>query len=67
MEQLVGTQLLPTRTADTSVPREFLINHIAGSFVEMVQWWLDGGRVQTPQELDDYFRAVTEPIIGGRQ
>lgn len=63
MEQLVGSQLLPEYI--TSVPREFLINHIAGSFVEMVQWWLDGGRVQTPQELDEYFRAVTEPIIGG--
>lgn len=65
MEELVGTQLLPEAAVGTGVPREFLINHIAGSFVEMVQWWLEGGRVQTPRELDDYFRAVTEPIIGG--
>lgn len=65
MEQLVASQLLPQTTA--GVPRDFLINHIAGSFVEMVQWWLEGGRVQSPQELDEYFRAVTEPIIRGGQ
>lgn len=65
MEELVRAQLLGD-TGCAGVPREFLVNHIAGSFVEMVQWWLEGGRVQTPQELDDYFRAVTEPIISGQ-
>ena len=63
MEELVRTQMLRENTPTTGLPREFLINHVAGSFVEMVQWWLEGGRVQTPQELDDYFRAVTEPVI----
>ena len=61
MEELVASQLLPQTTA--GVPREFLINHIAGSFVEMVQWWLSGGCRQTPQELDAQFRAVIEPIL----
>lgn len=61
MERLVATQFLEGR--ETSVPREFLINHISGSFVAMVQWWLKGGRTQTPEELDAYFRAVTEPLL----
>ena len=52
-------------TACAGVPREFLVNHIAGSFVEMVQWWLDGGRKETPQTLDGYFRAVMEPLLTG--
>ena len=63
MEELVRTQMLSDTAITADVPREFLINHIAGSFVEMVQWWLAGGCAQTPQELDDYFRAVTEPIL----
>lgn len=67
MEELVRTQILPESVRGTGVPREFLVNHIAGSFVEMVQWWLAGGRVQTPQELDGYFRAVTEPVISRRK
>ena len=63
-EELVRSQLLGD-TALPGVPREFLVNHIAGSFVEMVQWWLDGGRKETPQTLDGYFRTVTEPLLTG--
>lgn len=65
MEELVRRQIL-TEDAAAPVPREFLINHISGSFVEMVQWWLEGGCKQTPQELDDCFRKVIEPILGGK-
>lgn len=63
MEELVRTQILQDPAVHTDVPTEFLVNHIAGSFVEMVQWWIAGGCAQTPQELDSYFRAVTEPIL----
>ena len=45
------------------LPRDFLINHISGSFVEMVLWWIKGGMKQSPQELDEYFRGVIEPIF----
>ena len=46
-----------------TVPQDFLVNHISGSFVEMVLWWIRGRRKQTPEELDRYFRAVIEPIL----
>lgn len=29
----------------------------------MGQWWLAGGRKETPQNLDGYFRTVTEPLL----
>lgn len=45
------------------VPRDFLVNHISGSFVEMVLWWIKGRMKQAPEELDRYFRAVIEPIL----
>lgn len=61
MEWLVATQFLGGR--EMQVPREFLVHHIAASFVAMVEWWLEGGRKQTPEELDEYFRAVTEPLL----
>lgn len=60
MEELVSAQIL---TREGTLPREFLVNHIAGSFVEMVQWWIQGGCRQTPEELDTWFRAVTEPFV----
>lgn len=51
------------RKANTDIPQDFLINHISGSFVEMVLWWIKGRMKQTPADLDRYFRAVIEPII----
>ena len=46
-----------------NIPEEFLINHISGSFVNMVQWWLKGGLKETPEELTNYFEAVIYPIL----
>ena len=51
------------RKTNTGIPRDFLVNHISGSFVEMVLWWIRGRRKQAPEELDRYFRAVIEPIL----
>lgn len=51
------------RKANTDIPQDFLINHISGSFVEMVLWWIKGRMKQTSEELDRYFRAVIEPIL----
>ncbi len=45
------------------IPKDFLVNHICGSFVEMVLWWIKGRMKQTPKELDKYFRAVIEPVL----
>ena len=47
---------------DLKVPEDFLVNHISGSFVEMVQWWSKNGRKETPEQLDTYIKMVV-PII----
>ena len=51
------------RRANLGIPEDFLINHISGSFVEMVLWWIKGRMKHTPEELDHYFRAVIEPAL----
>lgn len=51
------------RKTNIDIPQSFLINHISGSFVEMVLWWIKGHMKQSPVELDLYFRAVIEPIL----
>ena len=64
LNELVRMQFVnQNRTTNTDIPRDFLINHISGSFVEMVLWWLKGRMKQTPEELDRYFRAVIEPVL----
>lgn len=46
-----------------NLPEDFVTNHISGSFVEMVLWWIRGGMKQSPEELDIYFRTVMEPVL----
>ncbi|MCJ7836582.1 TetR/AcrR family transcriptional regulator [Cuneatibacter sp. NSJ-177] len=45
------------------VPEAFLRNHIAGSFINLVQWWIQNGWKETPEKLAKYFLAVIEPVI----
>ncbi|HCW86515.1 MAG TPA: TetR family transcriptional regulator, partial [Dialister sp.] len=54
---------LKDRKPSCPVPEEFLLNHISGSFVEMVQWWVRRNMKETPEELDAYFRAVIRPLL----
>ena len=54
--QVIAAHPLP------DVPDEFAVNHIAGGFVDMVFWWIQNGRRETPEELDRYFRAVNAAL-----
>ena len=66
LDELIRMQFAGrNRPGKTDVPQAFLLNHISGSFVEMVLWWIRGKRKETPEELDRYFRAVIEPILQG--
>ena len=61
---LIKAQFYPDlHTGKNGLPLDFLVNHIAGSFVEMVLWWIRGGMRYEPEELDRYFRAVIEPVL----
>ncbi|WP_373165614.1 hypothetical protein [Agathobaculum sp. Marseille-P7918] len=42
------------------IPEGVLVIHIAGSFIEMVLWWSKGNSKHTPEERNQYFRAVIE-------
>lgn len=64
LNELVQSQFVnQNRNNNMDIPQDFLVNHISGSFVEMVLWWIKGRMKQTPAELDHYFRAVIEPIL----
>ncbi|WP_425800603.1 TetR/AcrR family transcriptional regulator [Desulfitobacterium sp. Sab5] len=47
----------------TGIPKNFLINHISGSFIEMIKWWSDNNMEESPEELSGYFISVISPII----
>lgn len=47
---------------NSSLPEDFLVNHISVSFVETVDWWVSRQMKETPEEITEYFLAVIEPI-----
>lgn len=64
LSELIQKQFIgQNRRTNLDIPEDFLVNHISGSFVEMVLWWTRGRMKQTPEELDRYFRAVIEPAL----
>lgn len=64
LNELIQNQFVnQNRKTNKEIPQDFLVNHVSGSFVEMVLWWIKNRMKQTPEELDRYFRAVVEPIL----
>lgn len=64
LNELIQNQFVnQNRKNNMDIPQDFLINHISGSFVEMVLWWIKGRMEQSPEKLDRYFRSVIEPIL----
>ncbi len=48
--------------SNTTLPEDYLVNHIASSFVETVSWWLAHKRRETPEVIAKYFLATIQAI-----
>ncbi len=68
LKQLVLAQYAAKEPLDDApLPADYLVNHIASSFVETVDWWLRRGRAESPEQLTEYFLAVIEPLTGQKK
>jgi AcrR family transcriptional regulator len=64
LKRLVKTQFGDTgKLCASTLPEDFLTNHISATFVETVSWWLERGMKETPEELTAYFDGVIAPLI----
>ena len=59
--RLVETVYGHRLTAD--LPRDYLIQHVAATFVQTVRWWLGQECTRSPEEIAACFLAVTEPLL----
>jgi AcrR family transcriptional regulator len=58
----VRGELTTTGAKDTNgVPREFIVQHIVGSYMAVLTWWLDGGAKLPPEQMDEFFQRVMKP------
>lgn len=51
------------RQTNSDIPEDFLKNHISGTFLNMIEWWINTGMKETPKQLCNYFMTVISPII----
>ena len=45
------------------LPQDFLVNHMASTFVETVEWWLSQKQKEPPEVMAEYFLAAIEPLL----
>lgn len=56
LKKLVQSQLFQfAHRKEERLPEDFWIDHIAGTFVETVRWWLENGKKETPEKITEYF------------
>ena len=52
-----------TAITTVDIPKEFLYNHIVGSFIEAVRWWIKLNFVTNPEDLTKYYLFAILNII----
>lgn len=48
------------------IPRKYFIGHLAGSFLNLVQWWIEDEFQTAPDTLTDYYMAVNGHVLAYR-
>ena len=57
LSDLIRNELAAKRSAD-AIPREVVVQYVAGAFMAVMTWWLDGGAKLPPQQVDAMFRRL---------
>lgn len=63
LKKLILTQYAYGLPAHSTLPEDYLVNHISSSFVETVDWWLSHNMKETPEVITEYFLSVIEPLL----
>lgn len=45
------------------IPRDFLLDHISSSFINVIQYWIKDGLTQSPESMTRYFMAAIGPLL----
>ena len=62
-DRIISKILISQNNQNKNLPFDFLTNHISGSFVEMVHWWITNDMRQKPEDLSFLFMSVISPIF----
>jgi AcrR family transcriptional regulator len=60
LSDLIRNEIVTTadkKSAD-AIPRELVVQYVAGALMAVMTWWLDGGAKLPPQQVDAMFRGL---------
>jgi hypothetical protein len=66
LRQLIADDLaglVPKSTQQTAV--DLVAQHVASTFVLVLNWWVDSSPMLTPDAVDEQFRGLIAPSLGG--
>lgn len=52
-----------TKFNNNGIPEAFLVNHITGSLIETIKWWIKNKCNPSPEKLALYYESVTYQLI----
>lgn len=55
--------LMRRRDPTPQIPADLVARHVASTFTLVLNWWVDGGAVLTPADVDARFRALILPTL----
>ena len=47
----------------SKLPENYLVHHIASSFVDTVSWWISNGMKENPEKITEYFLIAIENLV----
>lgn len=59
----VFSKQLQGKLKKAEVPADFLLNYISCSFVDMIYWWIQNGKKESPEELERYLKIVLATVM----
>lgn len=59
----IAREELAPQASAIDVPMEMLVEHVVGSFLSVMTWWLDHRTGLEPAQIDAVFRSLTLPVI----
>jgi AcrR family transcriptional regulator len=48
---------------DSKIPLPILANHLAGSLITLLRWWLDNNQPYSPERMDEIFHQLVLPDV----
>ena len=63
LKKLILSNQAGISSKNTALPEDYLVNHIASSFVETVYWWTSRGMRESAETINGYFLASISHLL----